>query len=280
MAVLDQFDFEGLEGLRVGRFNRINTSCIVYRIEDTIIDTGPANQWRYVRQFLAERDIHQVLVTHHHEDHGGNCARIQKQWKPKILAHESGIAINEKGFPMPLYRRLTWGRPKRFTAEALPEKVIAGDLKLQVIHCPGHAPDLVCFLEINRGWLFTGDVYVASRPKFLRADEDPNEEINSLEHLLDHQFDTLFCAHRGIVLDGYAQLHAKLKYLITLREQVCYYFALGDSLREICNRILGKEEVINLISLGEFNKLNYIRAFAAEAKLRKYGEPSTSEELL
>jgi len=279
MSVVDQFDFEGLEALRVGRFKMgVSSSCIVYRFGETVIDTGPPNQWRHVRHFLAEREIKQVLITHHHEDHGGNGGRIQKKWGPNIFTHEKGLALHGGGFPMPFYRRLIFGAPKRFQPAVLPEMIQAGELKLTPIHCPGHAPDLVCFYEAKRGWLFTGDIYITASPRMLRGPEDPNQEIESLTNLLNYQFDTLLCSHRGVVLNGYEQIRKKQKYLIAVREQVHYYTARGETVGEICLRILGKEELQRWVTLGDFSKQNFIRAFV-EAKRKADKEIRTANAL-
>lgn len=281
MATLDRFDFEDIEGLRVGRTDRVNTACIVYRIEDTIIDTGPANQWRFVKRFLEERDVAQVAITHHHEDHGGNGARIKECYNPRIFAHEAGHQFLEKGYDVPLYRRITWGKPKTFKAEALPPQVNAGKLRLQPLHAPGHAPDQVVYYERNRGWLFSGDMYITGKPRMLRADEDPNQEIESLTFVLQHHFDTLFCSHRGVILNGYEVLRDKLKYLISMREQVRHYMKTGDSTKEIARRILGKEEFVYWLSRGEFSKRNYIEGFARQMRMehnQRVGQDYFDEE--
>lgn len=267
MGSMERFDFDEVEGLRVGRFGaKLNTTCILYRIEETIIDTGPANQWAKVLYFLKERDVHSVLLTHHHEDHSGNARRLNRKLNADIFSHSHGQEILKKGFSVPLYRRLVWGKPGKVETLPMPEKIKAGPLVLDVIHCPGHAPDMACFLEAQRGWLFTGDMYISGRPRFLRSDEDPNEQIKSLTHLLTLQFDTLLCSHRGIVLDGYTAMREKLKYLVTLREQVYYYLDKGDSHKQITRRMLGREEWTAHISGGEFSKRNFVKAFAADRR--------------
>ena len=50
MSSLSRFEHEGIEALRVGRFDLgLSSSCIVYRLGDTVVDTGPPNQWSAVR---------------------------------------------------------------------------------------------------------------------------------------------------------------------------------------------------------------------------------------
>ena len=269
MGVNQLFQFADVEALRVGRHgDRVNTSCILYRLGDTLIDTGPANQWGKVRRFLGERKVERVLLTHHHEDHSGNGAKIAKHCHAQIFAQEQGLDFCAKGFPLPFYRRVVWGKPKRFQAKPLPAQMeMSGGFSLETVHCPGHAPDMTCFLEKQRGWLFSGDLYISQAPKFLRKGEDPNQEIKSLEHALTHDFEVLFCAHRGVIEKGREVLTNKWKYLISIREQVQYYLGKGHSQTEIRKRILGKEAFLTVFSLGEFSKRNYIDAFAADTAL-------------
>lgn len=67
---MKRFEYKGLEGIRAVRFNiGLNTSAIIYRLDRTIIETGPPNQWKAIRPFLRERCIVRALLTHHHEDH-------------------------------------------------------------------------------------------------------------------------------------------------------------------------------------------------------------------
>lgn len=267
MGVLQKFEYHEIEALRVGKIgDRVNTACLLFRIGETVIDTGPPNQWRKIKTFLQERKIRELLITHHHEDHGGNAALIQESLGPKIYAHKDGIPLYKKRDAIPLYRRLVWGNPKHlFEPLVLPERVeLEGGIQLVPIHCPGHALDLACFHEPNRGWLFSGDLYITGRPKFLRRGEDPLLEIASIENLLAYDFDTVFCSHRGKLEHGKDGFVRKLNYMKELRENVHQAVKAGLSLRAIRDKLLGKEEILSWVSFGDFSKLNLIRAFADE----------------
>ncbi len=260
MGAIDRFRHDEIEGLRAGRFKLgINTTCIVYRIGATVIDTGPPNQWRAVRRFLRERRVHQVLITHHHEDHSGNGARIQTAMGGRVLGPESGLQPMARGFPLRAYQRIIWGRPARFAAEAVPaEMPVARGLTLQALHCPGHSQDMTCYLVPERGWLFSGDLYIASRTRYLRADEDVGQQLESLRRLLEVDFETLFCAHRGFVAEGKLAVERKLTFLEELCRRVRQMQDQGIGVREITRRILGREDVLRWFTGGHFCKRNLI----------------------
>jgi glyoxylase-like metal-dependent hydrolase (beta-lactamase superfamily II) len=142
----------------------------------------------------------------------------------------------------------------------MPEEVVLeNDLTLRAVHTPGHSPDMTCYLEPDRGWLFSGDLYISSKPRFLRADENVDDQIESLRRVLELEFDTVFCAHRGVVRDGHNGIKAKLDYLISLREEVRQLYAEGRSVSEITKTLLGGAGFLSLITLYHFSKRNLVR---------------------
>ncbi len=250
-----------IESIRVGRFNfGVNTSFVVHRLGSTVIEAGPPNRWRQIGQFLSESRVETLLVSHHHEDHSGNAARIG-EWGARVLAPEASLRLLHQGFPIHFYRRQVWGVPPRVDAEALPDDFLDADQRRwKVIATPGHADDMVCFLELEHGWLFSADLYVAARVRFARPEDRLPLEIASLKRVLSLPFSELFCAHRGRVERGRQALEAKLDYLVTLREQVRDLFQRGWSLGRIRRRLLGFEDHVSWLSGFHFCKANLIRA--------------------
>lgn len=259
------FEHEGVQGLRVGRFNLgISSSCIVYRLGSTVIDTGPPNQWPVVRRFLEERAVQRVLITHHHEDHSGNGARLQSEMNAVVFMPFSGVNLVSEGFPLRAYQRVIWGAPGRFAPSPMPGEIeLESSFRLRTVDAPGHSPDMTCYLEPERGWLFAGDLYIASKPRFLRADENVGDQIKSLRAVLDLDFETVFCAHRGVVLDGRRAIQAKLDYLVSLRDEVRRLHGAGHSVAEITRTLLGRETFMTLMTFFHFSKRNLVRACLA-----------------
>tara|TARA_Y100000589_G_scaffold120727_1_gene115174 strand:- start:11596 stop:12420 length:825 start_codon:yes stop_codon:yes gene_type:complete len=258
-----RFEYEDLEGLRVGRFpGRINTTCILYRFENTLIDTGPPNQWNEVQKFILEKDVKQICITHHHEDHCGNSSQIKKITNAELYSHKNGCDLLKRGWHMEPYRHIIWGRPQIIESKPAPPIIqLKKNLHLKCLNTPGHSDDSLCYLEPNRGWLFTGDVYITSRPHSLREDENPHDQINSLKFLLNHDFETLFCAHRGVVKLGKQAIQSKYNYLKELRDEVFYLHSLGLTDKEIRLKLLGRETLVSLLTLFNFCKQNFVRNF-------------------
>ena len=261
-STYQRFSVGPVEGLKVGRFRLgVNTAFAVYRVGSTLIDAGPPNRWRQVRHFVQEKRLETVLLTHHHEDHSGNAAPLQKFFQARILAPDLSLPLLQSGFPIQFYRRQVWGVPTPVVAEPLPNvfEDPSGFL-WKAIPTPGHADDMVCFFEPRQGWLFSADLYVATRVRYGRSEDRLSLELDSLRRVIELPFEHLFCAHRGYVPRGRQALQAKLDYLTELREQVCNLYQQGDSVTQIRRKLLGREDHVSYLSGFHFCKSKLIRA--------------------
>jgi len=266
LAIIERIEHEGVEGVRVGRFNLgVSTTSIVYRLGSTVIDTGPPNQWAEVRAFLAEKPIERVLITHFHEDHSGNGARIREAFGVPVYAPARGLDFIAQGFRMDLHQRLVWGRPPRFRPEPLPDDAVelADGAVLRVLPAPGHAVDQVCLFEPDRGWLFSGDLFIGAPTRYFRRDENVHAYIASLRRLADEPLRVLFCAHRGVVDSPRRALRAKGDHLERIRSEARRLHAEGQSPAAITRRLLGREDLMSRLTFGQFTKRNLITACLA-----------------
>src|SRR5439155_257407 len=109
-----------------------------------------------------------------------------------------------------LYRRVAWGARQPAPAAPLGDDVATPRFRFRVVHTPGHAVDHVALFEPERGWLFSGDLYLAPRLRYLRADEDVYAMMDSLRRVLALGPQVLFCQHRGRVEQGAARPRDKL----------------------------------------------------------------------
>lgn len=254
MAIIHTIDHPVVRGVRLGRVNRrggynLITSCIVYQLGDTLIDTGPPREWAGLSEFLAGQGIRQVALTHHHEDHSGNAHRLQQLYDAPIYSHPDNHAMLVDGLKLSPIRWATFGNVQGFNPSNLPDRILTSNgCQLKPIHTPGHCSDLVCYLEPNEGWLFTGDLYVSNQLKYMTVAEDVGDWICSLKKVLELDFDTLFCAHRAVVKNGKDVLAQKLAFFEQTRERVGELSQRGLSPRKIRKQLLGNEDMMSLMS--------------------------------
>jgi glyoxylase-like metal-dependent hydrolase (beta-lactamase superfamily II) len=252
-------------GCRAGRYgSTLSTNAICYRIGRTLIDTGPPNQWRHVQPFVeAEAEdpgIDRVVLTHHHEDHAGNAKAIQEMLDVPVYAPAASLDRLREGFSIESYRWVVWGRPAPIDAEPVPDALTLADgTPLRTVPAPGHSDDMVCYLAEGHGLLFTADLYITAQPEYLRYDEDSHRLIRSIHDVLDHDFDTLLCGHRGVVENGRAALKKKVKYLEALCGVVQRRYRSDKlSIDAITEEILGSEGMLYYLSGGDFSKRHLV----------------------
>ena len=148
----------------------------------------------------------------------------------------------------------------------MPDDVpVADGIVLKTLHAPGHSHDMTCYLEPNRGWLFSGDVYIARNTKYFRYDENVHQQIGSLAFLLEQPFDTLLCSHRGVLHDGKDHLRSKWNYLVELRDRALELQSKGLSSKAVTKVMLGKEDAMAYMTFGLFSKGNLITSCLSHA---------------
>jgi len=265
------FDYDDVRYFRMARtvFGRATYWTGMYLVDGLLVDSGPPNLARDVRRLVSELAVRQCVTTHHHEDHSGNHGLLAGELRITPLAHPSGVARLARQDTHPqLYRRIAWGaRPPAATAP-LGERLETTRFRFQVVHTPGHATDHVALFEPERAWLFSGDLYLAPKLRYLRADEDVYAMMDSLRRVLALEPRVLFCQHRGRVEQGAARLRDKLDFLVDLGGRIHELHGRGWSDAAIARALPGSDLLWRLWTGGDFSKRNFVRAFLRTTSAR------------
>lgn len=235
-------------------------TVIAFVFDGLLVDSGPPYTARELASWCQTQSIRQIVNTHHHEDHSGGNARLHRELGLPVYASPATAALLADFPGIQLYRRIVWGHPRNLTVRSLGDRLETEHYSLHVIATPGHCPDHVCLWEPQQGWLFSGDLFIHERVRYLRVDEDFGALIDSLQRVLALRPQWLVCAHAGLVPDACGALERKIAYWADLQEQALVLAGAGFTARHISDRLLGKEGRITRVSSGHISQINLIRA--------------------
>jgi len=231
----------------------------IYFLDGIMIDAGSSRVLKKIKPFLKKEKIDSVAITHIHEDHTGNAFWIEKNLNIPIFLSSNSIEEAAQKTKLPLYRKLVWGNRNSFKAKPLPKYIETKKYKLEVIPSPGHHPHHVLFYEKNKGWIFTGDLYVSRKQKVAFKDENISEAIETIKNILKLDFDTLFCSHSGVNQKGKEKLKKKLNFFEEIQSKVEELKKKGFSYGKIKKIIFPKPDLWEIISHGEWSTLNIVK---------------------
>ncbi|MDQ3697597.1 MAG: MBL fold metallo-hydrolase [Gemmatimonadota bacterium] len=233
-------------------------SVSVYLTRSVLIDTGFPSVAADVSALLEHQRPRGIVLTHHHEDHAGNLPVVARRGLP-VATSELTLAAVRQGEIAGLYRRVVWGNMPPFAAP-VDAFVPAG---LALLHMPGHSADHHVVWDAEREVLFAGDLFLGVRVRAARPGEDPRALARSLRAAAALRPRELFCAHRGRVPDPVATLEAKADWTEATVAAIDGRIAQGWSDAAISREVLGREDVVGYITLGDLSRRNFVRAVRA-----------------
>jgi len=262
VRIEEKLDFGNVTGMRVGYapLGKPLISVIFYYIDGLLIDTGAYNTRPSLQKFIQYNHVNQVALTHYHEDHAGNAGFLEKTLAVPVYGHSATVLALQKNVALKPYEYYMFGRLEKANITPLPKVIETDKYQFYPVHTPGHSIDHVIYHERNEGWVFSGDLFLGSRIKFFRKDEDIVQTIDSLKKTIDLDFDSLFCGHNPKMNQPKSHLGAKLEQLLLLMNEVekSIYEGLVD--KEILRRLRkGKEaHLAGIITLGDVSYKNMI----------------------
>ncbi|MGZ8467827.1 MAG: MBL fold metallo-hydrolase [Gemmatirosa sp.] len=196
-----------------------------------------------------------AVLTHAHEDHAGNAARLARLGVPLAMSDATRAAIARVA-PIALYRRVTWGAMAPLRDAPTP----FDPAPLALLPTPGHAPDHHVLWDAERATLFGGDLFLGVKVRIAHAHEDPRALARSLRMAAALRPERLFDAHRGLVPDPVSALEAKAGWVEDTIASVERLLDAGWPARRIRDAVLGREELTGLVSFGEYSRTNMVHA--------------------
>jgi len=240
-----------------------------YLADGLLIDSGCAHTARELVEALKDAPPSRLVNTHTHEDHIGANGLLQREHPYlQIFAHPLALPVlsDPRGKqPLHPYRKIMWGWPEPCNAIPLADEswIETDHSRFQVLYTPGHSPDHICLYEPERGWLFTGDLFVGGWDRALREGYDIWQIIASLKRVAALQSTVMFPGCARIRENPKEELYAKISYLEEFGEKVLELHHKGWDVNAIVRAMCGKPMLIELVTLGNFARrylvLSYLR---------------------
>lgn len=272
MRFLKTYEFKGIKGFKLGWSPAgaplMTSFCYVF--DDLMIDTGLSHMQKEVLKIAEENRIRRIVLTHHHEDHSGNARAVKLALGIKVFGHPMTVEKMARPFRILPYQKLVWGKAMPLHVDPFPEKMETSLGRMVPVHTPGHSKDHTAFFIEAAGILFSGDLYLADRIKYFRADECLGTEIESLKKVLKLEFDTLLCSHFPKPENGRKRIEAKLSFLEDLYGSIVELWEKGIPEKEIFKALCLKEDhLIRIFCFGNVSMMNGVRSAVRHYKNRR-----------
>ena len=173
-----------------------NTYVIGTGEQGLVVDPGPDDEAHIERILRATGGrIGAILCSHSHPDHSPGAVALKRLTGAPVLGRDA---------PDDGYQDETYA-PDGSLEDG---QVLAADGgTLRVLHTPGHASNLVCFLREEQGWLLTGDHLMSgSTVVILPPDGSMRLYLQSLVRLRTLPLAALLPGHGGAILDPLAEI--------------------------------------------------------------------------
>ena len=153
-----------------------------------------------------------VVATHVHWNHIGSHGSYDT-----VLVHELERRWLEGDFPLPpavvrsQLLKEPYQFPKAFNADAYTvwqghvsgivqdgDILDLGERRISILHTPGHAPGHMCFVDMERSWLYSGDLLYKGTLYCDYPSTEPLDYLHSLQRLCTLAIDRILPAHHTL----------------------------------------------------------------------------------
>lgn len=124
-----------------------------------IFDPAPGSLPELIR-YIEENGlrVQKILLTHSHWDHIGDCQAAKDHFQVPVWIHKLDAPnLEQPGTDgLPMFLEIRGVKPDLHLEEG--QIVEVGEIKLEVMHTPGHSPGSVCFYGADEQILIGGDL--------------------------------------------------------------------------------------------------------------------------
>ena len=241
-----------------------------YIVGGLLVDTGFAHARRPVLDALEGSRFRAICCTHNHEDHTGNCAALRAIHRCPVYIRHHRLRYGEGVRRLRPYRAWWWGSPGRFDAEEMPEVITGGRRTLRAVPAPGHSMNHVALWEEATGTVFTGDLFISPGASAVMTQENPYDLVDSLRRVASVEPRLMLTGHGALVEDPGPRLLAKADRVEAAAARAVELHGAGVPERVIARELFSngraKDRWLELMTQGEFSRVNFVRAAVLHAR--------------
>ena len=242
------------------------TWVCAYLVDGLLVDTGPAHTAEELVQFLDGKAVKAAVNTHSHEDHISANKFLQDAYGIDIYAHPLAIDKINKSPTLYPYQEEVWGLPVPSEVQPIGDHIDTQSYRLEVIPTLGHDRDHICLFEKKNGWLFTGDLYVSTKPVVCRPNDDRWQVITDLKKIEALNALIMFPAPTHVVKDPAEKLAALIDYLEGLGSRIEGLYNKGLGIEHIRQEVFGEEGFLAEMTQQQFSSLNLVKSFLKKSR--------------
>ena len=169
---------------------RLQTNCYILQSGSSAIVVDPGDEGERIARFLIDAGVkaRQIIATHTHFDHVLGVNVIRKRFGAEFLIHNDDLPILESmqsrvrqimGFEVP--------PPPKVDGFLRDSDVLEfGDVKVRVLHTPGHSPGSISLS--GQGFVMTGD---ALFNQSIGRTDLPGGDLDTLVHSIKQKLFSL-----------------------------------------------------------------------------------------
>ncbi len=236
-----------------------------YLMDGILIDTGCDYTREELAEFLGGKQVSVIVNTHYHEDHVGGNALLAERFGLRAFAHPETIRLMSRKYDLHPYEREIWGYPMPSTADPIGDTVNSGSVSLRVIETSGHCKGHISLFEETRGILFSGDIWVAERPKTARTEEDLHQIIEDLKKFEELRPKIMFASLGKVVPNPRDVIKRTRAYLQETRDNIRRLRSEGKSPEHIRDKLFQRESVLAEITQHQLSTKIFIESFLRDA---------------
>ena len=166
MTTVVKNDRVQINRLELGPFGTNSYILICHKTNESVVVDAPGGAGMVVEE-LRKTQPQYILMTHDHFDHIGGLVELKTALQVPVAAH---LADAED---LPLEPDLLFNDGT---------EIFIGDMKLKVLHTPGHTPGSLCFL--TEKYLIAGDTLFPGGPGKTQSPNDFRQIVESITEKL------------------------------------------------------------------------------------------------